>query len=225
MINNNQKIITTEDGSHSLFLEEIDESYHSTHGAIQESRHIFILNALSEISKSKISILEMGFGTGLNAALALAYAQEHHKEITYTTIEKFPLSTEIYSQLNYAEKCRISEPQFQELHSSKWGEWQNIDSSFKLLKVHGNMEEWEEALAYDIIFFDAFSPDKQPELWNEGVFEHMYNSAKDGAILTTYCAKGAVRRTMQKAGFRVERLKGPPGKREILRAKKVKPLE
>lgn len=222
MINIDQKIITTEDGSHSLFLEEINESYHSTHGAIQESNHIFILNALSLVSKKEISILEMGFGTGLNAALALAYAQQHNKKIHFTTIEKFPLSEAIYSQLNYASKCNITQEQFQTLHNTDWNSWQEVDPNFKIRKIKGNMEEWKELLAYDVIFFDAFSPDKQPELWSEAVFQNMYDSAKEEAILTTYCAKGVVRRNMQKVGFNVERLKGPPGKREILRAIKRK---
>lgn len=216
----NQKIIITEDGSHSLFVDTINENYHSVHGATQESTHIFIQSGLANLDLKEVNILELGFGTGLNAALTLAFAKEHSIRVNYTSIEKFPLSKQIYQQLNYAEKCGISDDLFLSLHKSDWNKWEAITPYFNLQKIEGEIETWLQPDNYDMVYFDAFSPDKQPELWSPQVFENMYLSCKPGALLTTYCAKGVVRRTMQAAGFTVERLPGPPGKREMLRAKK-----
>lgn len=216
----NQKIVITEDGSHSLFVESINENYHSIHGATQESTHVFIKNGLTNLPLKEINILELGFGTGLNAALTLAYATDNSIKVNYTSIEKFPLKPELYQALNYAEKCGITEDKYLKLHTSNWGEFQEITPLFRLKKVEGEIQKWMQPASYDMIYFDAFSPDNQPELWSQTVFDNMYKSAKEGAILTTYCAKGVVRRTMQAAGFNVERLPGPPGKREMLRAKK-----
>ena len=181
-----QRIILTEDGSHSLFVASIDESYHSTHGAAQESTHIFIENGLANLPNKTLNVLELGFGTGLNAALTLAFAQKKGLKINYTTLEKFPLKSELYQTLNYAEMCGISHELFLALHQSQWGTWEQITPYFNLRKINGDIETWLEENSYHMIFFDAFSPDKQPELWRKTVFDNMYKSAKQGALLTTY---------------------------------------
>ncbi len=225
------EIITTEDGSNSIYLPEIDETYHSSHGAIQESQHIFINLGLFETTKSKIKILEVGFGTGLNAYLTAIQSSNH---IEYTTFELFPLKFETIKTLNYDLRLKASKELFLNLHQASWGNTCSINSKFELLKMQADFSKYnlnnltnlnpdgvgDEEL-FDLVYFDAFSPEKQPELWTLEIFSKIYNQCSDGAILTTYCAKGQVRRNLQNAGFKVERLPGPPGKREVLRARKI----
>ena len=215
----NTELKLTEDGSYSLYVPEIDECYHSSHGAIQESRHIFIEAGLKQCLKDEICILEVGFGTGLNAFLALVEAERSGKEIRYITLEKYPVEAEKAMLLNYPELID-SEKQtvFNALHASDWNKPVEIMPYFTIQKIESDFTQYVHSLQYDVVFFDAFSPDKQPEMWSEEQFEKLYKSCNFGAVLTTYCAKGVVRRAMQKAGFKVERLPGPPGKREILRA-------
>ncbi len=214
----NFEMILTEDGSHSLYVREIDESYHSTHGAVQESRHIFIDAGLKQCSKSEIRVLEIGFGTGLNAFLTLIEAEQSEKTIQYTTLEKYPVEVEKALQLNYSE---LVSPEykhfFEKLHTSFWNENVEISPHFNLKKIETDFTEFDFTEKFDVIYFDAFSPEKQAEMWSEHQFEKLYKCCNFGAVLTTYCAKGSVRRAMQSAGFKVERLAGPPGKREILR--------
>lgn len=212
------RLTPTEDGSHTLYLPEIDESYHSVHGAIQESMHIFIEAGLKLCERKEIRILEIGFGTGLNAYLSALFSEG--KKIHYTSVEKYPLPEGVSSQLNYASEIGESNDLFLSLHQCEWDKVCEINSNFSLLKKHGDICEIELDEYYDVIFFDAFSPEKQAELWTETIFSKIYKNASDGAILTTYCAKGRVRRTLQQVGFEVERIPGPPGKREILRARK-----
>ena len=217
----NIEIKTTSDGSHTLYVPEIDESYHSTHGAIQESRHIFIETGLKFLKKPEINLLEIGFGTGLNALLALEEAESSKKTIYYTTIEKFPVEYDIALLLNYPEQIRPDyRALFNKIHSSKWNEKVQISANFTLKKIETDFTDFEPDLSLDVVFFDAFSPVKQPEMWTQYQFEKIFKHCNKGAILTTYCAKGNVRRALQNSGFIVERLPGPPGKREILRAKK-----
>ena len=215
----NTELKLTEDGSYSLYVPEIDECYHSSHGAIQESRHIFIEAGLKQCLKDEICILEVGFGTGLNAFLALVEAERSGKEIRYITLEKYPVEAEKAMLLNYPELID-SEKQtvFNALHASEWNKPVEIMPYFTIQKIESDFTQYVHSLQYDVVFFDAFSPEKQPEMWSEEQFEKLYKSCNFGAVLTTYCAKGVVRRAMQKAGFKVERLPGPPGKREILRA-------
>lgn len=209
----------TDDGSHTLFVPEIDECYHSTHGAIQESRHIFIEAALKQCVKDQISILEVGFGTGLNAFLALVEAERSGKDIHYLTLEKFPVPVSTALLLNYPEQIDAKmKSLFDALHCCNWNEVVDVTPYFHLEKIKCDFTQFNHNRRYDVIFFDAFSPEKQPEMWTEKQFEQIYLQANPGAILTTYCAKGVVRRAMKSAGFEVERLPGPPGKREILRA-------
>ena len=214
----NSELLITSDGSHTLFVPEIDECYHSSHGAIQESRHIFIESGLKHCTKKEIRVLEIGFGTGLNAFLTLIEAEGGSKKIRYTSLEKYPVEVEKAFQLNYSD---LIAPEFKEifekLHTSLWNEVAQISTFFSLKKVEADFTKYDFTEKYDVIFFDAFSPEKQPEMWTVEQFEKLYKCCNFEAVLTTYCAKGDIRRAMQKAGFKVERLQGPPGKREILR--------
>jgi len=214
----NSELIITEDGSHTLFVPEIDECYHSSHGAIQESRHIFIEAGLKQCAKSEIRVLEVGFGTGLNAFLTMLEAERSGVQIHYTSLEKYPVAVEKALMLNYPEELSPEKRNhFELLHRSVWNEEVQISPNFTLEKVETDFTDVELTGKYDVIYFDAFSPEKQPEMWTTERFEKIFEHCNEGAILTTYCAKGVVRRAMQAAGFNVERLAGPPGKREILR--------
>ena len=217
----NSELILTSDGSHSLFVPEIDECYHSTHGAVQESLHIFIDAGLRQCHISEINILEIGFGTGLNAFLTLLEAERSEKQIKYTSLELFPVENHIALKLNYpdilAPEKRLT---FEQMHTCTWNEEIQLSPFFGLNKIKTDFTEFVFKNNFDVVFFDAFSPEKQPEMWSDKQFEKIYSHCNPGAILTTYCAKGVVRRTMKSAGFEVERIQGPPGKREMLRGVK-----
>lgn len=214
-------LVLTSDGSHTLYAPAIDECYHSTHGAIQESRHIFIEAGFKPSEKLELNVLEIGFGTGLNAFLTLLEVDLSFKNVRYTSLELFPVKVETALQLNYPEELAIEKRSlFELIHESPWGFYTDISPRFSLMKVKADYTTYEFAEKYDLVYFDAFSPDKQPEMWTEERFKILYEHCNSGAILTTYCSKGVVRRAMQAAGFTVERLQGPPGKRQILRAVK-----
>jgi tRNA U34 5-methylaminomethyl-2-thiouridine-forming methyltransferase MnmC len=216
------ELILTEDGSHTLFVPEIDECYHSTHGAVQESRHIFIEAGLNHCVKSEVQVLEIGFGTGLNAFLTLVEAERGGRRIHYTSLEKYPVEVENALLLNYADKASLGQKKFFEmLQTSAWNTKVEIAPFFSMEKVEADFIGFNFTGLYDVIYFDAFSPEKQPEMWSLEQFEKIATHCNPGAVLTTYCAKGVVRRAMQAAGFAVERLPGPPGKREILRGIKL----
>ena len=216
------EIKLTEDGSHTLFVSEIDECYHSTHGAIQESQHIFIEAGLMRCSKQEMQVLEIGFGTGLNAFLTLLEAEGRGNQIKYTALEKYPVEIEKANQLNYPEVLASDKRLFfEQMHAAPWDIVVKITPSFSLLKMEVDFTQYDFKDMYDVIYFDAFSPEKQPEMWSEELFEKIYTHCNTDAVLTTYCAKGYVRRALQAAGFVVERLPGPKGKREILRGLKV----
>ena len=222
----------TEDGSHTLFSEMAGQTYHSSHGAVQESRHIFIDAALAkaqnDMGNARLSVLEIGFGTGLNALLTAQWACDNGVKIEYTSIELYPLAEVVYRELNYG-RLLGDEELFLRLHEADWDAgFVQVGENFAIRKCKSDIVEWlcnEECgmrndELYDVVYFDAFSPDAQPELWSEEVFRNVYGLMKKGGVLTTYCAKGDVRRAMLAAGFKVEKLQGPPGKRHILRAEK-----
>jgi tRNA U34 5-methylaminomethyl-2-thiouridine-forming methyltransferase MnmC len=217
------KIITTSDGSHSLWNETLHETYHSVHGAMQESLHVFIKNGLEyALSKNplSISIFEVGFGTGLNALLTLQYANEHQQKIRYITVEPFPLPEEIWSRLNYSTILNLEE-QFRSLHNSKCDVEQQLDSYFSLLKLPVTLQHVEiPEKTIDLIYFDAFAPSKQPEVWELPVLEKTLRGLRTDGILVTYCAKGKLKRDLKNLGLTVETLPGPPGKKEMIRAYK-----
>jgi len=214
----NSELLITEDGSNTLYVPEIDECYHSSHGAIQESRHIFIEAGLKQCRKSEINVLEVGFGTGLNAFLTMIEAERNGKQIHYVSLEKYPVEAEKALRLNYPEELSPEKRScFELMHLSAWNEKVQVTPFFSLEKIETDFTQYTPVDKFDVVFFDAFSPEKQPEMWMQERFELIYEYCNDAAILTTYCAKGVVRRAMQAAGFTVERLAGPPGKREILR--------
>ena len=222
-----RKIITTSDGSKTIHIEDWNEQYHSIHGAINEANHVFLKHGLhffhSKFSKetNDISILEIGFGTGLNAFLTAIEAERAALSIRYVGVEAYPVLAEEYELLNYAELVSITHKDvFKKLHSEKWEVASSITSNFYLEKRKQFFSEIEDICTFDIIYFDAFGARVQPELWTESIFKIMYNALKDEGVLVTYSAKGSVRRAMQEVGFIVERLPGPPGKREMLRAVK-----
>ena len=221
-----REIITTADGSHSISVPELNVTYHSIHGAIQESMHVFIQAGLidSEIFEyiGVHQILEIGFGTGLNALLTLMEADKHKNRVYYTAIEPYPLNEEIISQLNYCEQLNLPQykPHFERMHETSWEEMYEISEYFRLTKTKCNVVDFTTNDLFDIIYFDAFAPTAQPELWTKEIFDKMYSILKPHGILVTYCSKGDVRRAMIAAGFEVEKLQGPPRKREMLRARR-----
>lgn len=219
-----RKIIKTSDSSDTVFDEELNEIFHSTHGALTESKHVFIKNGFEYISQTlnQINILEIGFGTGLNTYLTIIESQLKNINVNYHSIEAFPLDIDIWNYLNYKN---VTDKKyhyiFDLIHVSEWNKNIKIVDSFTLKKIHEKLQHYSPEINFDLIYFDAFSPDKQPDLWTYDIFLKLYNSLNNQGILVTYCAKGEVKRNLQKAGFIVEKLEGPPGKREMIRAKKV----
>lgn len=214
-----RRLIITEDGSSSIYTEEFGENYHSGFGAINESMHIFISCGLDYIKKKAIRILEVGFGTGLNAYLTLHRSIERDISIHYLGIEKYPLHKAEWESLNYTDIIPQSNPgEFELLHSSEWEEWSSINNFFNLLKTCQALEDFQTPLKFDLVYFDAFSPDIQPELWTLDIFRKIYNSMNAEGLLLTYTSKGQVKRNLTEVGFRIERIEGPKGKRHILRA-------
>lgn len=223
---NSPRIVGTGDGSETLYLPEIDEHYHSTFGAIQESEHIFISNGLKPLlaNQKPITIFEVGFGTGLNAYLTLLQSGESGIKIDYHTIEKFPLSTELIQRLNFSIQLNNGDPtSFLSLHTSSWAEPVNLSDRYTLHKYMADLQtfSFDTLPKFDLVYFDAFSPEKQPELWRAEILERIAEKMEKGGRIVTYCAKGVVRRTLQQCGFYMERLPGPPGKREMLRGTKL----
>lgn len=211
------QIVITEDSSHTLYVPELDEHYHSVHGAVQESQHVFIEAGLKQmLHRKSLSIFEVGFGTGLNALLTLIEVRGKC-QINYTSVEKYPLAKEVTNTLNYSELVSCSETYFEKLHVAPWNIETMVSSGFILNKVDKDLIDFETEQTFDLIYFDAFAPEKQEDMWTEEIFEKIVKLMNPGAVFTTYCAKGRVRRMLQDLGLQVERLKGPPGKREMLR--------
>ncbi|GAO30203.1 tRNA (5-methylaminomethyl-2-thiouridine)(34)-methyltransferase MnmD [Geofilum rubicundum] len=211
----------SEDGSSTLYRADLDEHYHSFHGAIQESMHVFIEAGLKNVRpKSALNILEIGFGTGLNALLTWIHKPEGI--IHYHGLEKYPVDPDLTALINYPQLLggeRVLR-HFSAMHAGVWDQEMVIQDDFLLTKLKVDLCDFEFKTRYDLVYFDAFAPEKQPELWTDTIFRNIFNKMSHGGVLTTYSAKGAVRRSMQAAGFEVERIPGPPGKREMLRATK-----
>lgn len=219
------KVIETQDGSHSLLNESLNETYHSTHGAIQESLHVFIKNGLHFLLKEnpprEIAVLEIGFGTGLNALLVLRESLNGENKISYTSVEAFPVAPQFISQLNYADQLNFNPVHFLDLHQADWNKMVKITSTFEIEKREGTVQEMNfEDEVYDLVFFDAFAPNKQPEMWEKALLQKIFRTMKKDSVFVTYCAKGQVKRDLKSVGFKVETLPGPPGKREMVRATK-----
>lgn len=216
-----RRFITTGDGSVTIQLPEWNEQYHSIHGAVQEAVHVFINEGfkyyLDHHQSKEVSILEIGFGTGLNAFITHQVNAGKPIEINYVGVEAYPVSLEEIEQLNYPDQLSYSNHIFLKMHQSPWELPQAISEEFLLTKRKQFFAEIEDEASFDLIYFDAFGARVQPELWTELIFAKMYKALKSKGILVTYSAKGSVRRAMQTVGFNVERLPGPPGKREMLR--------
>ncbi|MDR1552500.1 MAG: tRNA (5-methylaminomethyl-2-thiouridine)(34)-methyltransferase MnmD [Prevotellaceae bacterium] len=218
---NNIRIVKTLDGSQTIKVADINEHYHSVNGAIQESQHVFINNGLHYIRKDKLSIFETGFGTGLNAMLTFYEAEKSNKFVDYTTLELYPLDEKIFLQLNYAEMLNLdSNKYFLPLHACEWNRNIELSKNFTFKKISVDLNKYSDNKRFDLIYFDAFAPDKQKELWTETVFKKMFSILNDGGILVTYSAKGEVKQNMRNAGFTITRLQGAAGKRHMLRADK-----
>ncbi|MGB5944277.1 MAG: tRNA (5-methylaminomethyl-2-thiouridine)(34)-methyltransferase MnmD [Leeuwenhoekiella sp.] len=222
-----REIVKTADGSTTLYIPDWEEHYHSTHGAINEAKHVFMKMGLQPKFEDKavnsINILEVGFGTGLNALLTVMEALKNGVQINYTGLEAYPLTDVEVKSLNYTELLEgfASAKYFQAIHEAPWNEPQAITENFQLFKNQMLLEDFSEKENLDLIYFDAFCARVQPELWSEAIFEKMFQALRLNGTLVTYSAKGSVRRAMQAAGLKVERLPGPPGKREMLRAIKT----
>lgn len=214
------KLLLTEDGSHTIYSERFDEIYHSRRGALTESQHVFIKNGLAKAKVGEMQIFEVGFGTGLNALLTWIYAEEHGLVVHYTGIELYPVSDQILMLINLASLFPGHEDKFRMLHSAPWGEAVKLAKCFTLHKMQGSLIDTILPAGQDIVYFDAFSPDKQPALWSADIFHRIFGAMAGGGQLVTYCSKGYVRRNMQEAGLVIEKLPGPPGKREMVRATK-----
>lgn len=222
-----RKIITTSDGSKTIQIEDWNEQYHSVHGAIQEAKYVYIQQGLvfyttklasKDASPKPINVLEVGFGTGLNALLTLLNAEAVQQTIHYVGVEAYPIASEELQQLNYNSELQIDPKYLRSLHECDWEKQQHISDRFHLTKQQKFFKDISEKETFDLIYFDAFGARVQPELWTEAMFRRMYNALKSKGVLTTYSAKGSVRRAMLEVGFEVEKLQGPPGKRHMLRA-------
>lgn len=220
----NRQVVKTNDNSSTLFVPELDQHYHSTHGAVQESMHVFIEAGLLQFmgATEPIHILEIGFGTGLNPLLTLMDAEKNNLQILFTTLEKYPLNMAEVLELNYGELLGGKKIMryLTELHQVVWEKWIEITPNFSILKKEIDFKSFSASAEYNLIYFDAFAPSAQPNLWTIDIFKSMFKSLKPGGILVTYCSKGDVRRNMMAAGFEIEKIPGPPRKREMVRARK-----
>ena len=216
------QLISTYDGSHTLYVPELDEHYHSVYGAVQESEFIFIRNGFDSCDTDPLNILEVGFGTGLNALLTAVKSMAGSKEVNFTSLEKYPLDNGIINALNYnifaGEKGREI---FDLIHSSPWNTRVNICRNFNLKKIETDFTKEQPSGIYNLIYFDAFGPDKQPEMWTREIFTGIASVTEKNGILVTYSAKGEVKRNLKACGFEVTLLPGPPGKRQMIRAIKI----
>lgn len=214
-----REIIVTNDGSHSLFVKDMGETFHSKHGAVQESVHVYINNGIKRLEKKQISVLEFGFGTGLNALLTLKFATENCKKISYETIEAFPLQKEEYQLLNYNQFVP-SNVSLQHLHEIPFGINEEVTPFFTFQKHFVKIEDFTTNNTFDIIYFDVFGYDYQSELWSKEILTKAYQMLNVNGLFVTYACKGVVNKHLKEIGFTVHKLAGPPGKREMICAVK-----
>ena len=218
-----REIIQTLDGSTTIHLKEWDECYHSKHGAIQEAQHVFIKNGLSLFPNQSVSILEIGFGTGLNAFISFLESSKLNQSINYVGVEAYPVNATEVLAMNYVDELNAKSQKevFEKMHESKWNEKIELTAEFELTKRKQFFDEIDDIEQFDLIYFDAFGYRVQPELWSTAIFQKMYTALRPGGKLVTYAARGVVKRSMMEVGFTVEKLPGPPGKREMFRASKA----
>ncbi|WP_026714079.1 tRNA (5-methylaminomethyl-2-thiouridine)(34)-methyltransferase MnmD [Flavobacterium daejeonense] len=215
-----REVIKTQDGSTTIHLEEWNESYHSKHGAIQEAKHVFIKNGLALFAGQKVAILEIGFGTGLNAFISFLEAQKMNQSVDYVGVEAYPVAAKEILEMNYVVELEAEEQQqvFEKMHESNWNEKVKLSDNFTIVKRQQFFQDIDDVAQFDLIYFDAFGYRVQPELWSTLIFKKMYDALKGNGVLVTYAARGVVKRSMIEVGFKVEKLEGPPGKREMFRA-------
>lgn len=217
-----RELLLTEDGSHTFYLPELDEPYHSIHGAIQESRHVFLEQGLLTLDLSSLNILEIGFGTGLNAILTLAASHKRGLKINYHAIEKYPLNYNEYSLINFEEHIEGLPPgSLIKLHKAPWEEAVQITEGFTITKQQSDFRTMNLSGPYDLVYFDAFAPQKQPHLWSEEIFRTISVVVNPGGVLVTYTCMGSVRRALISCGFKAYKVPGPPGKRTMIRASMI----
>ncbi|MCF8225358.1 MAG: tRNA (5-methylaminomethyl-2-thiouridine)(34)-methyltransferase MnmD [Bacteroidales bacterium] len=216
-----RQIKKTGDGSHTLYVPELNEHYHSIHGAVMESKHIFIEAGFNSSSPDTVKVLEFGMGTGLNVLLTFLECAKSGRKVYYHAIEKYPVSEKEAEKLNLEGFTGSgSEGILDQIHRSPWNHTANISESFTLYKELNDFRKADPGQGYHVIYFDAFAPEVQPELWTADIFRRIWKMAETGAVLTTYSSKGQVKRNLVEAGFSVEKIPGPPGKREFIRATK-----
>lgn len=219
-MNFKKEVITTKDGSKTIFFPDLNENYHSHHGALQEAMHVFIKYGLDLFAdRSKVSIFEVGFGTGLNAGITAAQAAIKQQVIDYTAIELFPVDGEMIQELGYVDLLQNAFPEhnfYEAIMSATWNDLAPIHPHFSLSKLQTSLQEisLDQGL-FDLVYFDAFGPRVQPEMWSQAHFAKLYSSLNEGGALVTYCAQGQVKRDLKAVGYRVENVPGPPGKREM----------
>lgn len=219
-------IVETSDGSHTILSDTFGVNYHSKYGAIQETQHVFIQSALQQkaLEQANIAVLDIGFGTGLNALMTCLEATNRNLNVTYVGVEAFPITLEMAKNLNFTavlNESATTNDVFIKMHEATWNTPIQLTEHFNFTKLNQRFQDLAFTNQFDIIYFDAFAPSSQPELWETPVMQIMYNALVENGILTTYCAKGVVKRTMKGVGFQIERLPGPPGKREMTRATKI----
>jgi tRNA U34 5-methylaminomethyl-2-thiouridine-forming methyltransferase MnmC len=213
------KLIQTSDGSHTLYVPELDEHYHSIHGALRESGHVFIDSGYRYSEANPLRIFEAGFGTGLNALLTAIECGNDRRTVFYTSVEKYPLETGLINSINHGTMTgNYGMELYSKIHTAPWNRMTGVSPFFSLEKIEGDLVELDLRGSYDLIYFDAFGPDKQPDMWSPGVFEKISTITAPGGVFVTYSAKGTVKRNLKACGYCVELLPGPPGKRHIIRA-------
>jgi len=216
------KLVITGDGSHTLYVQRLNEHYHSTYGAITESEQVYIRNGLDVLQdRQHLTVFEVGLGTGLNALLTAMAVAERDLAVTYYALEKYPVDPDIIACLNYPDilargNCDPG-PLFSDIHRAPWNEFTMIRDRFRLHKIAGDIHDFTPGFNYDLLYFDAFAPGKQPDMWTEDIMRRLLHRLNPGGVFTTYCVKGAVRKLLKENGLKVLKVPGPPGKREILR--------
>ncbi len=215
-------IIRTGDKSHTLYLPSLNESYHSRYGAIRESSHVFIQNGYLQTTQTPLYIFEAGFGTGLNALLTHIASRRDKRTVYYSAIDLHPLDISVVNHLNYTSMLQTDEEIFRRLHNQPWDKEYLLDEKFYLKKIHADLITYHFTRHFDLVYFDAFGPAVQPEMWQETIMKRIFKALNPGGIFVTYSAKGSLRRSLSGIGFHVNRLPGPPGKREMIRAIKTR---
>lgn len=218
-----KEVVVTGDGSKTIHMPELNESYHSTHGALQEAEHVFIKNGLDLLGKESVDVFELGFGTGLNAILAYRFSKQNNVHINYVGVEAYPVTLEMIEALDYTDFLTVDEKKvFLEMHKADWGSRVALSDQFIFQKTEEKIEDYEvDESTMDIVFFDAFGPRTQGALWQPVILEKMASILRENGILTTYCAQGQFRRDLKSLGFDVTKVPGPPGKREMTVAFKL----